>query len=94
MYVCIYDSFCLEKSTFKMIDFYFSLLTHLQPNSSLYLCINHHLHTSTYLTITYYFTYLRTYLPTKPILSKPRMNISHLGETLDYCSYNNSMSKV
>jgi hypothetical protein len=74
MYVCMYvcmTSFCLEKSTFKMIDFYFSLLTHLQPNSTLYLRINHHLHTSTYLTITYYFTYLRTYLPTKPILSKP-----------------------
>jgi hypothetical protein len=61
MYVCM-TSFCLEKSTFKMLDFYFSHLTHLQPNSILYPCINPS--TYIYLLNNHLLFYLPTYLST------------------------------
>ncbi len=62
MYVCMYDKLLLEKSTFKN-DFYFSyfLLTYLQPNSTLYLCINHL--TYIYLLNNHLLFYLPTYIP-------------------------------
>jgi hypothetical protein len=96
MYVCMYvwQAFVRKNQPLKWLIFIFPFLLTYNSIAPFILCINH-LHTSTYLTITYYFTYLHTYLPTKLLSYKSLQWIkAHLGETLDYCSYNNSMSKV